>query len=87
MQLVLNAFEACSVTAALSIGLIQACLSAQALLVFVAEQKKQNKLENFLNDFGKEKWRGYGTSKGEDGRGPRVVGKTLRERRSSTRRR
>ena len=54
MQLVLNAFEGCSVTAALSIGPIQACLSAQALLVFVAEQKKQNKLENFLNDF----WQG-----------------------------
>ena len=54
MRLVLDAFEGCSRTAMLTLGPIQACVSAQALLVFVAEQKKHNKLENFLNDF----WQG-----------------------------
>lgn len=76
LRLVLNAFEGCSRTAMLSLGPIQACVSAQALLVFVSEQKKQNRLENFLNDF----WQGKVALATERVKGKMSVDRALLER-------
>jgi len=78
MRLVLDAFEGCSRTAMLTLGPIQACVSAQALLVFVAEKKETKQIGELFERFlARESGVGHGTREGEDVRGPRVIGEAL----------